>query len=414
MTMTQNLPRDRSALRERRRLKGIGGVGAGLLGAGLVLLIFLGAARASAAATWPAITLTPVVSGFTKPVAIANAGDGSNRLFVVEQAGRVRLIVGGVLQATPFLDISTKVSSGSERGLLGLAFPPGYAAKGYFYVYYTDTNGAITLARYSVGANPDVADPNSGQVLLSVPHARTNHNGGQLAFGPDGYLYLGLGDGGGAGDPDANGQNTNTLLGKILRLDVESGVTPYAIPAGNPFASGGGKGEIWAYGLRNPWRFSFDRQTHDLYIADVGQNLWEEVDVQPGGAAGGANYGWNIMEGLHCYNATSCNTAGLTLPVTEYDHSLGCAVIGGYVYRGSAQPGLAGLYFYADECQGRIWGLQKAGGGWESHPLLRAAINPSTFGEDEAGEIYLADYSGGTLYRLVALPPRVRLPMIAK
>jgi glucose/arabinose dehydrogenase len=387
----------------------------GLLGTCLAVVISVGVVRGAAAAIWPTITLTPFVSGLAAPVAIVNAGDGSNRLFVVEQAGRVRLIVGGVLQATPFLDITTRVSCCGERGLLGLAFPPGYAAKGHFYVYYTDLNGAITLARYAVAANPDVADPNSGQVLLSVPHARTNHNGGQLAFGPgDGYLYAGLGDGGGAGDPDGNGQNTGTLLGKILRLDVESGVAPYAIPAGNPFASGGGRAEIWAYGLRNPWRFSFDRQTGDLYIADVGQGLWEEVDYQPGGAAGGANYGWNIMEGAHCYNASSCNPAGLTWPVTEYDHSLGCAIIGGYVYRGSAQPALAGLYFYADECQGRVWGLQQDGGGWQSHQLLRAAINPSTFGEDEAGEIYVADYSGGTLYRVVGLPLRVHLPMVAR
>jgi hypothetical protein len=219
---------------------------------------------------------------------------------------------------------------------------------------------------------------------------------------------------GGGGDPDGNGQNTATLLGKILRLDVESGTTPYAIPPGNPFASGGGRPEIWAYGLRNPWRFSFDRLTHDLYIADVGQNVWEEVDYQTAGAAGGANYGWNIMEGMHCYGATTCNTAGLTLPVTEYDHSLGCAIVGGFVYRGSAQPALAGLYFYADECTGRVWGLQKIGDVWESRPLLRVAISPSTFGEDEAGEIYLADYSGGALYHVVVLPLRVHLPMVMR
>jgi glucose/arabinose dehydrogenase len=351
--MARTLQHDQRSLRRRPRLRWAAGVLGGSLGMYLAVLISVGAVRASAAATWPAIGLKPFVSGLDRPVAIANAGDGSNRLFVAEQAGRVRLIKGGVLQATPFLDISTKVSSDGERGLLGLAFPPGYAAKGHFYVYYTDLSGTLTVARYRVGANPDVADANSEQVILSVAHARTNHNGGQLAFGPgDGYLYVALGDGGGGGDPDGNGQNTNTLLGKILRLDVESGATPYAIPAGNPFASGGGRPEIWAYGLRNPWRFSFDRQTHDLFIADVGQALWEEVDYQPGGAAGGANYGWKIMEGMHCYNAATCDQAGLTLPVAEYDHSLGCAVIGGYVYRGSAQPSLAGLYFYADECGG--------------------------------------------------------------
>ena len=413
--MAQTPPRDQRSLRERRRFRCVTGVRGGLLGMCLAILISVGATGGSAAATWPAITLTPFASGLAAPVAIANAGDGSNRLFVVEQAGRVRLIKGGVLQVTPFLDISTKVSPGGERGLLGLAFPPGYATKGHFYVYYTDPAGAITVARYQVGANPDVADPNSEQVILSVAHPRTNHNGGQLAFGPgDGYLYAALGDGGGGGDPDGNGQNTGTLLGKILRLDVESGATPYAIPTGNPFASGGGRPEIWAYGLRNPWRFSFDRQTHDLYIADVGQGLWEEVDYQPAGAAGGANYGWNIMEGMHCYNATSCDQTGLTPPVTEYDHSLGCAIVGGFVYRGSAQPALAGLYFYADECQGRVWGLQQSGSAWESRQLVQAAINPSTFGEDEAGEIYLADYSTGTLYHVVGSLLRVHLPMVLR
>jgi glucose/arabinose dehydrogenase len=381
------------------------------LGACVVVLILVGGPPASAATSWPGVVLAPVVQGLAAPVAIANAGDGSNRLFVAEQAGRVRLIKEGVLQPAPFLDISAKVSCCGERGLLGLAFPPGYAAKGHFYLFYTDLTGAITLARYQVGANPDLADPASEQVLLSVDHPRVNHNGGQLAFGPaDGFLYVGIGDGGGGGDPDGNGQNTGTLLGKILRLDVESGATPYAIPLDNPFASGGGRPEIWAYGLRNPWRFSFDRQTHDLYIGDVGQSLWEEVDYQVAGAAGGANYGWNIMEGMHCYNATSCDQTGLTLPVTEYDHSLGCAIIGGFVYRGSAQPALSGLYLYADECQGRVWGLQQSGGIWESRQLIQAAVNPSSFGEDEAGELYLADYSAGALYRVVGLPVHVYLP----
>jgi len=384
-----------------------------LLGTCLAVLISVGPAHAAAAPTWPEITLSPLVSGLASPVAVTNAGDGSGRLFVVEQAGRVRLIKSGALQSTPFLDIGAKVSCCSERGLLGLAFPPGYAAKGYFYVYYTDSAGAIAIARYHVTADPDVADPDSGEVLLSVTHARGNHNGGQLAFGPaDGYLYAALGDGGGGGDPDLNGQNTSTLLGKILRMDVESGATPYAIPAGNPFASGVGRPEIWAYGLRNPWRFSFDRQTRDLYIADVGQNHWEEVDFQPAGASGGANYGWNIMEGMHCYSAATCDQTGLTLPVTEYDHGQGCAIVGGYVYRGRVQPALGGIYFYADECQGRVWGLKKNGSLWESRQLFQAAIKPSTFGEDEAGEIYLADYAGGTLYYLVSLPLHVYLPLI--
>ncbi len=364
--------------------------------------------HAAAAAVWPPIAIGPPISGFAAPVHITNAGDGSGRLFVVEQGGTIRLLKNGVVQSTLFLDISGLVSCCGERGLLSVAFPPGYANLGHFYVYYTNTSGNIVLARYGLTSNPDVADASSAQIVLTINHPTfSNHNGGQLVFGPDdGYLYMGTGDGGGGGDPNGNGQNTNVLLGKLLRLDVESGGATYAVPATNPFVGRAGfRSEIWAYGLRNPWRLSFDRVTHDLYIGDVGQNLYEEVDFQPVASGGGQNYGWNIMEGFHCYNATTCNMTGLTLPVTEYTHSSGdCAVTGGFVYRGTQFPSLQGIYFYADYCTGRLRGLQFTPSGWQSKVLDVAGFPISSFGEDEAGEVYLTDYSGGAIAQLMAAP----------
>ena len=300
----------------------------------------------AAAVTWPQLGLAPAITGLAQPTYIISARDGSGRLFVVLQGGTIRIIKNGVLQSTPFLDISTRVSCCGERGLLSVAFPPGYAGKGHFYVYYTNTAGNLVIARYSLTANPDVADASSEAIVLTIDHPTfSNHNGGQLAFGPDGYLYIGTGDGGSAGDPNGNGQNTNVLLAKVLRIDVESGATPYAIPGSNPVITPTpSRGEIWAYGLRNPWRFSFDRSTGDLYIGDVGQNNYEEVDFQPAASSGGQNYGWNIMEGLHCYNATTCNMSGLTLPVLEYDHSASnCAITGGFVYRGTQFARMQGI-----------------------------------------------------------------------
>ena len=350
----------------------------------------------------PLIALQPVVTGLANPVQITNAGDGSGRLFVVEQRGRIRIAKDGELAEMPFLDIRDLVSCCDERGLLSVAFPPGFATSGSFYVNYTDLAGDTVIARFQVPAGtPDVADRDSGEVLLTIPQPYPNHNGGQIAFGPhDGYLYVGMGDGGDAGDPHDNGQRPDSLLGKILRLDVEGAVATYAVPPSNPFTQTTTyRGEIWAMGLRNPWRFSFDRDTGDLYIGDVGQYTWEEVDFQPATSAGGENYGWRQMEGKHCYKPANCDPSGLTLPISEYSHGLGCAVTGGYVYRGQDAVDLQGWYLYGDYCTGRIWGLKTGQSGWQSEELLRPSILISSFGEDETGELYVADYRGGIIYR---------------
>jgi glucose/arabinose dehydrogenase len=339
-----------------------------------------------------------VASGLQAPLAIANAGDGSGRLFIAEQAGRIRIIQDGKLLDKPFLDISDRVgANSSERGLLGLAFHPNYKQNGYFYVNYTDQNGNTVIARFQVTSAANVADPASEKKLLGVQQPFANHNGGSVVFGPDGYLYLGLGDGGSQGDPYGNGQSTNTLLGKILRLDVDHG-EPYAIPTGNPFAAGGGNPEIWAYGLRNPWRFSFDAAGGDLYIGDVGQSLWEEIDYLPAGSPGGPNFGWNAMEGTHPYKGR--DSASFIAPVIDYSHAGGnCAVTGGYVYRGAALPEWNGVYVYGDYCTGIVWGLLKGTSGWQSAHLFDTGMSISTFGTDEQGELYLAWYGGG-IYRL--------------
>jgi len=354
---------------------------------------------------WPQIALKPFASGLSSPVAIVNAGDGSGRLFVLEQDGRIRIVEkDGTVLPVPFLDISDRVSCCGERGLLGLAFPPDYATKGHFYIDYTDTAGNTVVARYLLTSDQNVADPNSEQIVLTIDQPYANHNGGNLVFGPDGYLYIGMGDGGSQGDPQNRGQNPSVLLGKLLRIDVETGnPATYTVPASNPFVhTPGYRPEIWAWGLRNPWRFSFDRQTGDLYIGDVGQNLWEEVDFQPAGSPGGQNYGWRIMEGMHCYGATTCDTQGLVLPVAEYNHSLGCAIVGGFVYRGVQYPEMQGTYFYADYCSGRIWGLRHTEATWESAELYHAPFTVSAFGQDEADELYLADYGGGIIYQVIA------------
>ena len=348
-----------------------------------------------------AITLTRHVGGFNQPVHITHAGDGSQRLFVVEQEGRIRIVKNQTLLSTPFLDISTRVSCCGERGLLSVAFPPNYASKGYFYVNYTNNDGNTVVARYRVTSDPDVANPNSEEIILTVEQPFPNHNGGQLAFGPDGYIYIGMGDGGSGGDPQGNGQRPETLLGKLLRIDVESGTQPYAVPANNPFVqSRFYRSEIWALGLRNPWRFSFDRQTGDLYIGDVGQGTYEEINFQPRASFGGENYGWNIMEGKHCFNSDSCNQSGLVLPIVEYSHSEGCSVTGGVVYRGQQYPRLQGVYFYGDYCSGTIWGLKVTGTTVQNGRLLDTPYSVSTFGEDEAGEVYLADLGNGDIYRV--------------
>ncbi|MGH9204833.1 MAG: PQQ-dependent sugar dehydrogenase, partial [Vicinamibacterales bacterium] len=304
---------------------------------------------------------------------LAHTGDGSGRLFVVEQRGRIYVIENGRRLETPFLDLTSLVSAtGYERGLLSIAFHSDYASNGLFFVDYTrQSDGATVIARYHVSDDPNVADSDSGEILLTIDQPEANHNGGLVKFGPDGYLYIGMGDGGGAGDRHGtigNGQDPNALLGKMLRIDVNGG-EPYAIPPSNPFANGtNARPEIWATGMRNPWRFSFDRTTGDLFIADVGQSAYEEINFQPASSSGGENYGWRIMEGAHCFNPGSgCDQSGLTLPVAEYGRQGGCSVTGGYVYRGSALPEWQGVYFYADFCSGEVWGLlRNPDGNWES------------------------------------------------
>jgi glucose/arabinose dehydrogenase len=342
-----------------------------------------------------------VVDGLAAPIGFAVANDGTNRLFILEQEGRVQAVADGQRLGTPFLDIVDRVGSSSpEQGLLGLAFHPNYPENGYFYVNYTDRSGNTVVARYQVTEDANLADPASEVVLLAVEQPAGNHNGGHLVFGPDGYLYIGLGDGGGAGDTYGNAQNLGTLLGAILRIDVDGG-EPYAIPPDNPFVGRSeARPEIWAYGLRNPWRFSFDWENGDLWIADVGQNQYEEVNVLPANL-GGQNYGWPMMEGLRCFEAETCDQEGLVLPVAEYDHGLGCSVTGGYVYRGAAFPNLQGVYFFGDYCSGHVWGMVNHGAGWQTELLVEeSGLSISSFGQDEAGELYLVDQGGG-LYRIV-------------
>ena len=342
-----------------------------------------------------ALHFTPVVAGLDWPVFLTSPA-GDRRLFVAERTGRVRVVAGALL-ARPFLDVGALITSaGGEQGLLGLAFAPDYKRSGRFYVDYTDVDGNTKVVRYTVSSDPDSADPASAEVLLEVAQPFANHNGGMLAFGPDGMLYVGLGDGGGAGDPQGNGQDRGALLGKILRLDVR-GAGAYAVPAGNPFSSPD-RPEIWCYGLRNPWRFSFDRATGDLYIADVGQNSREEVDVAPAAQGGGRglNFGWNRMEGLACYSpSTGCDTTGLVMPMLDYDHGQGCSVIGGYVYRGSAIPALRGHYLYADWCGKWVRSFRDSSGrAQERTSWATLPSQPLGFGEDAAGELYVLLQSG--------------------
>jgi glucose/arabinose dehydrogenase len=403
-----------------------------MLRLGVVLLALLTLAAGSLAPRQPALAApapqavaisfqeiadVTAVAG-SHPVAIAHAGDGSGRLFIVEQPGRIMIYDGPQLLATPFLDIRGIVNSGErEQGLLGLAFDPDYASNGFFYVYYTSHNGPVgdtVIARYHVpDSTPNDADEGSGTILLPIPHPQANHNGGALAFGPnDGYLYIATGDGGSSNDEGpghnptiGNGQDLNSLLGKILRISP----TPaggYSIPPGNPFADDGNPNtlaEIWAYGLRNPWRFSFDRQTADMFIGDVGQNALEEIDFQTAGVAG-LNYGWRCREGNQPFRSDShCASETFTEPILVYDHGQGkCAVVGGYRYRGARYPQLQGVYFYADNCTGEIWQATGSGANWTASAPIDTSYGISTFGEDQAGELYFADRDGGGIYRIVA------------
>jgi glucose/arabinose dehydrogenase len=351
------------------------------------------------------LALTPVVTGgLQNPLFLTHAGDGSGRLFLVEQPGRVRLLNGGALAPVPFLDIADRVLSGGERGLLGLAFHPDYRTNGRFFVNYTRSpDGATVLAEYR-RESPTVASREE-RVLMIVPQPYANHNGGMIAFGPDRLLYVGLGDGGSAGDPGNRAQNRQELLGKILRIDVDRGV-PYAIPSDNPFAKEGGRPEIYALGLRNPWRFSFDSLTGDLWVADVGQNKWEEIDL----VVRGGNYGWRIMEGFHCFEpSTGCRTEGLALPVMEYAHERGrCSIIGGAVYRGRLIATLEGQYLFGDYCSGEIFRLGRGEAARsQAAPtvLLKTSLRIASFGEDESGELYVIDHGGG-VYRIGQPAPR--------
>ena len=401
----------------------------------LLLLLLLAAAPALPAAhralaqspqgspPWPTIALQEIATGFAKPVYLTHAGDGSNRLFVVEKAGKIFIIDNGVKQTLPFLDIVSKVNSScNECGLLGLAFPPTYASDGYFFVSYTGKGNPAppvlpdepsptvgndnVLARYRVSTtNPNLADAANEERILTINQPYQNHNGGAILFGPDDLLYMGVGDGGSGGDPLKSAQNLASPLGKILRIEVGATGT-YTVPPDNPFITstvGGAaaRPEVWAYGLRNPWRFSFDAATGDLWIGDVGQSNWEEVDFVPAAAVGGQNYGWSILEGTHCYppGTSGCSTTGKTQPIHEYGRAVGQSITGGYVYWGDIAA-LRGIYIYGDFSAGKIFGLRNEGGAWQSHDFLEAGFGIPSFGQGPDGALYVVDY-GGSVQKII-------------
>ncbi len=354
----------------------------------------------------PKVELKKIADGFAKPVTIVNTGtQNDKRLFVVEQDGKIRVATtGGSVAPEPFLDLSSKVKTGGEMGLLGLAFHPKLAENPYFYVDYVDKNQNTIVARYTIKNMSEEswgADSSSEKVLLKIKQPYANHNGGGLAFGPDGYLYIGMGDGGSHGDPQNRAQNRNELLGKLLRIDVDGG-DPYSSPKDNMFASGGGRAEIWAMGLRNPWRFSFDRKTGDLYIADVGQGDWEEINFKSAASKADLNYGWRCYEGSHKFNTAGCQAASTYInPIIEYNHDDGrCSVTGGYVYRGTAFPALDGKYFYGDYCTGDLYYTEQVSGMWDTTPVAQTGHRITTFGEDSAGELYMASYKSGTIFQI--------------
>lgn len=381
----------------------------------IAVALALHCARTSGAAP-PDLSLVELTSGLSSPVGIANADDGSDRLFIVEQDGRIRIWDGSQLLALPFLDIDSLVGSGGERGLLGLAFHPQYEQNGRFFVNYTNGGGDTVIARYEVSpGNSNLADLSSGVVLMSINQPYGNHNGGQLAFGRDGYLYIGMGDGGSSNDPLCRAQRPDSLHGKILRLDVDAGddAPPYhEAPNSNPFFGDGTfDNRVWALGFRNPWRFSFDRLTGDMWVGDVGQGDREEIDFEPFSTAGGLNYGWKVMEGTTCADTDpidsdcpagtpSCFNSAYTDPILEYETHSGdnCSITGGFRYRGSIHPPMAGWYFYGDYCSGNVWGATDTGGPWTSTLLLTAGYGVTSFGEDEDGELYLV--RGSRLYLL--------------
>ncbi|HTK31537.1 MAG TPA: PQQ-dependent sugar dehydrogenase [Candidatus Saccharimonadaceae bacterium] len=366
-----------------------------------LFVVLLAAAPAGARGAYAPATglaLQPVARDLDRPLALCSP-PGDPRLFITEQPGRIRIVEGGKLLAAPFLDIRSRVRSGGEQGLLSVAFHPDYAKNGFFYVDYTDVNGDTRIERYHVSSDPDRADPNSAVLLLHIDQPYANHNGGLVLFGLDRMLYVGMGDGGSGGDPHGNGQNLGSRLGKLLRLDVDHG-DPYVVPADNPFARRAGAApEIWAYGLRNPWRYSFDAPSGLLYIADVGQNKWEEIDAVPARSAG-LNFGWNRMEGAHDFKGRG-PVAGLTRPIEEYGHDEGCSITGGFVYRGRALPALVGCYVFADYCSGWVRSLRYANGRVSDRREWLHAGPVSSFGVDSSGELYVVTLDGN-VGRLVA------------
>jgi len=372
----------------------------------------------------PALDKRLVADGLSAPVYVTSPPNDYSRLFIVERGGTIKIVRNDTLLSRPFLDLTSDISGSGEQGLLGMAFHPNYESNGYFFINHTGLDGDTRIERISVSSDPDSADVATRATILTVSQPFANHNAGMLAFGPsDGYLYIGLGDGGSSDDPGNRAQDPTTLLGKMLRIDVDGG-TPYAIPPDNPFVGTVDTlPEIWAIGLRNPWRYSFDRQTSDLYIADVGQNSWEEVNVQPSTSSGGENYGWRLKEGTGCYIPSTNCEAGVTLtdPVVEYDHGgtpFRCSVTGGFVYRGCAMPDLAGHYFYADYCAGRIWSFKYDNGTatdsteWTSQ-LQTSGVRITSFGQDAAGELYIVTFTGSAVYKIIPASGEVDCPDIA-
>jgi glucose/arabinose dehydrogenase len=381
------------------------------LASSLLLLGCLACGDDDGPTTVTALALEEVTAGLDFPLFLT-APAGDERLFVVERGGLIRILRDGEVLATPFLDVSALVSNVGEQGLLCLAFAPQYASSGTFFVSYTDADGDLIVASYRVSSDPDVAEAASAVVRLSVPHPEPTHYGGMLAFGPDGYLYVGSGDGGAPGEFSTTGQDRSDLLGSILRLDV-SGDAGYAVPSGNPFVgTAGARPEIWSYGVRNPWRFSFDRATGDLYIGDVGEDQREELNVASAaeGGAKGLNFGWAVAEGLACAQGGTCDRTGFTDPVLDYTHDNGCSITGGYVYRGAALAGLQGTYFFGDFCGGWVQSVRMSNGQVTedtSWPALDTGGSITSFGEDAAGELYVLT-SDGRVSRIVAATSAAR------
>ncbi|HBY60278.1 MAG TPA: glucose dehydrogenase [Solibacterales bacterium] len=379
-----------------------------------VVFLLVLTASISAMAAIPAVRLSRYVEGLVRPTDIQMPPDGSRRLFITQQNGVIRIARNGELLEKPFLDISSKTEAEVERGLLGLAFPRDFSSSQVVYICYTEIEGDVVVERYRVKTgSPDEADPASGQILIRIDHKEHwNHNGGQLQFGPDGFLYLGVGDGGNVNDVLGSGQNPKVLLAKLMRLEVSASATAAKPAPGNPFENDPSRRpEIWAMGLRNPWRFSFDRLTGDLYIGDVGQDRAEEINFQPAASRGGENYGWSVMEGMQCFGPDApgyigeCDPTPYVFPVLEYDREVGCSVTGGYVYRGTRNPSLFGWYLFADFCTGQIFGLRFDGAKWEHHRIgLAPTVMITTFGEDADGELYAGDWRRGVIYRVEEEP----------